>query len=45
MTPSSENWNGVAWRLIAASSGIASPETCEPSSEIDCPVHSFRKSG
>jgi hypothetical protein len=33
-TPRSENWKALAFRLIAASSGIARPETWEPSSLI-----------
>src|SRR5579884_4490498 len=44
ITPSSENWNGLACRLKAASSGIANPETTEPSSLIDWPVQSLTKS-
>src|SRR3954454_23250834 len=43
-TKSSEKTNGRACRATAATIGIASCETCEPSSLIDCPVQSFRKS-
>src|SRR3954452_4139984 len=43
-TPSSENMNGLACSVIAATAGIASCETCEPNSLIVWPVQSFRKS-
>src|SRR5438270_12597069 len=43
-TPRSENAIGLACRLTPASHGIASCDTCEPSSLIDWPVQSFRKS-
>src|SRR5579864_195908 len=44
-TPRSENSIGLAWRPTAASHGIASCDTCEPSSLIDWPVQSLTKSG
>src|SRR5947209_8160507 len=44
-TPRSENSNGIAPRLIATRSGIARPETCEPSSLMDWPAQSLTKSG
>src|SRR6478672_2840755 len=44
-TPRSENARGLACSSTAASQGIASCDTWEPSSEIDWPVQSFRKSG
>ncbi|HEX5172738.1 MAG TPA: hypothetical protein VFV91_01170 [Gaiellaceae bacterium] len=43
-TPSSENAKGLACRPTAASQGIASWDTWEPTSLIDWPVQSFRKS-
>src|SRR6476646_8678562 len=44
-TPSSENWNGDACRPTAASHGSASCDPGEPTSLIDGPVQSLRKSG
>src|SRR4051794_28564493 len=44
-TPSIANWNALASRLVAASSGIARAEICEPNSLIVWAVQSFRKSG
>ena len=43
-TPISEKTSGVAWSSTAATIGIASCEICEPSSLIDWPVQSLRKS-
>src|SRR3954467_6118124 len=44
-TPRSEKASGLAWRSTAASHGMASWDTCEPSSLIDWPVQSLMKSG
>src|SRR5579864_5185129 len=43
-TPSSEKTIGLACSAIAATIGIASCDTCEPSSLIDCPAQSLTKS-
>ena len=44
-TPSNEKVIGLACRPTAASHGIASCDTCDPTSEMDWPVQSLRKSG
>src|SRR5256886_14047611 len=44
-TPRSEKASGLAWSSTAASHGMASWDTCEPSSLIDWPVQSLTKSG
>src|SRR4051794_5644643 len=44
-TPRSEKASGLAWRSTAASHGMASWDTCEPSSLMDWPVQSLMKSG
>src|SRR5205823_14032086 len=43
-TARSEKTIGLACSATAATIGMASCETCVPSSLIDCPVQSFRKS-
>src|SRR5579864_7229058 len=44
-TPRSENSIGLACRPTAASHGMASCDTCEPSSLMDWPAQSLTKSG
>src|SRR5438128_6898827 len=41
---SAATWNALACRPRTAARGRASSETCEPSSLIDCPAQSLRKS-